>query len=489
MNVITILVDSLNRHCLGPYGNTDVRTPALDRFAEKAVVFDSHFIGAAPCMPARRELMTGRKELFWRPWGPLEPFDRPLAQEAGKSGAVTCMVTDHYHYWEYPAHGYFEFFNSVKMIRGHELDMWNTDPVPELPSWARAIDRHRPGWGTRYYRNVQDFETEEDFFSPKVLSEASDWLERNHTHDKFFLWVECFDVHEPFHVPEPYRSMYFPGEKEGLNCWPPYQEGVGHHEGFWQNTTPEEVDFIRTQYYGKVTMVDHHLEKLFAVMDRYRLWENTAVIITTDHGHELGEKRRFGKQPPHYDTCAHIPLMIWHPALKESFRVNAFTTAVDLYPTILELLDAQDCAAPHGRSLMPLVRRETDTHRDAVVYGEFGFGATVTNREYTYHCSWDENAPLYQYTGLMLWPSADATGGKFIPGVDCPVWKIPRQSGIEIPEMLFDRQADPRQDRNIASERPEIVKKMKALLTRHMQQEGVPPEQYARLGLSTPGGT
>ena len=138
MKVITILMDSLNRHCLGPYGNKFVKTPNLDRFARKAAIFDSHFVGSLPCMPARRELMTGRKEFFWRGWGPLEPFDKPVAVEAKKLGAVTAMVTDHYHYWEQNAHGYLEHFDSVKTIRGHEHDMWNTEPLDKLPPWMQG---------------------------------------------------------------------------------------------------------------------------------------------------------------------------------------------------------------------------------------------------------------------------------------------------------------------------------------------------------------
>ena len=488
MNLIVILIDSLNRRCLGPYGNKTVKTPNLDRFARKAAVFDNHFVGSTPCMPARRELMTGRKEFFWRGWGPLEPFDEPVALEARKAGAVTAMVTDHYHYWENSAHGYLEHFDCVKLIRGHELDMWNTDPCKDddVPRWAKAIDAGRPGLGTRYYKNVKDFREEADFFSPKTLSEAADWLERNHTHKKFFLWAECFDVHEPFHVPEPYRSMYTDKVSEDFNCWPPYQGGFhGHDEKFWDNVTEDELEFIRGQYYGKVTMTDKWLGKLLDKMDEHGLWEDTAVIVTTDHGHELGEKERFGKQPPHYDLNAHIPLMIWHPSLDGTFRVPAFTTAVDVYPTMLEIMGADASRSPHGRSLMPLLRRETGIHRDAVVYGQFGSGATVTNGRYTYHSGWDKNLGLNCYTSVPLRPGRDfenAVSGKFIPGVECPVWKYACGNSPVIPELLFDRIDDPLQDNDLSAFDRAGVREMREVLKNLMDEEGVPPEQYARLG-------
>ena len=483
MNVITILIDSFNRHCLGPYGNRFVKTPNLDKFAQRAAVFDNHFVGSLPCMPARRELMTGRKEFFWRSWGPIEPFDKPIALEARRLGAVTAIVTDHYHYWEYPAHGYLEHFNSVKTIRGHEVDMWNTDPLDTLPRWAQVIEDARPGMGKVYYNNAKDFHGEEDFFSPKTLTEASDWLDKNHKHQKFFLWTECFDCHEPFHVPEPYRSMYTDKLSDEYNLWPPYQEGYhGHNQPFWEKVTPDELEFIRGQYYGKVTMTDKWLGKLFDVMDKHNLWDNTAVIITTDHGHELGEKEKFGKQPPQYDLNAHIPLMVWLPGMNEQKRINALTTAVDLYPTMLELLGETRPDAPHGHSLMPLINGKASTHREAVVYGTHAAGATVTNDQYTYHSTWDPDAEMNNYSAIMLRPSPKAIAGKFIPGVDCPVWKMPCNNQPVIPELLFDRNKDPAQEHDISSGERNTVKRMRELLKKLMDEEGVPPEQYKRLG-------
>lgn len=75
MKVVFVLFDSLNRHALGPYGGTDVPTPNFDRLAERTMVYDNHYVGSMPCMPARRDMMTGRLSFLHRSWGPLEPFD------------------------------------------------------------------------------------------------------------------------------------------------------------------------------------------------------------------------------------------------------------------------------------------------------------------------------------------------------------------------------------------------------------------------------
>ena len=76
MNIILVLVDSLNKSALKTYNpETICETPNLEEFAKKSLIFENHYISSLPCMPARREIFAGRKESMWRPWGPLEMFD------------------------------------------------------------------------------------------------------------------------------------------------------------------------------------------------------------------------------------------------------------------------------------------------------------------------------------------------------------------------------------------------------------------------------
>ena len=100
MKAITVMFDSLNRHMLQPYGGDWVQTPNFQRLSERTATFDNAFIGSMPCMPARRELHTGRYNFLHRSWGPLEPFDDSMPQILGEEGIHSHLVTDHYHYWE-----------------------------------------------------------------------------------------------------------------------------------------------------------------------------------------------------------------------------------------------------------------------------------------------------------------------------------------------------------------------------------------------------
>ena len=98
MRLIFVLFDSLNRLALGPYGGA-IETPNFQRLADRGVTFDRHYAGSLPCIPARRDIQTGRASFFHRSWGPMEPFDRSFTGVLRDKGVHTRLITDHYHYF------------------------------------------------------------------------------------------------------------------------------------------------------------------------------------------------------------------------------------------------------------------------------------------------------------------------------------------------------------------------------------------------------
>ena len=100
-------------------------------------------------------------------------------------------------------------------------------------------------------------------------------------------------------------------------------------------------------------MVDHWFGRLLDTLDEQDLWDETVVIVTSGHGHFLGEHGWIGKpSAPDYNTLAHTPLLIWHPeSPRMGERVDTLTSAVDLHPTILDMLDAPSSDTAHSKSL------------------------------------------------------------------------------------------------------------------------------------------
>lgn len=503
MNVIFITIDSLNRHFLKAYGQPvepEVETPNLDRFARRATVFENHRVGSLPCMPARREFFGGVQEFLWRPWGPMEPFDTPIALAARKNGIATQLITDHYHYFQHGSSGYFEDYQGFEFVRGHEYDAWRTSPKAPDEVLLKQIKAYEPGSfrflnQAQYARNAAVLRKEEDFFAPKVFSGAVRWLEDNRDYERWLLVVDSFDVHEPFHVPEPYASMYTdedPTDPDLVN-WPYY----GRIDEGQSKLTDRQVAFVRAQYAGKLTMVDRWFGKMLDELDRLDLWDDTVVIVTSDHGHYLGDHGWMGKpmDAPLYDVLARTPLFVHHPAspLPPGARVPALTSAVDLYATILESLDAEIPPRTHSRSLMPLLTGERKEHRQWALYGYWGSSVNVTDGRYTYLHPCREDLDAYCYSTMMMNPhrwffppevQEAAESGRFLPYTDSPVWRYPGQSYSrhEAP-MLFDVENDPEQQENLAGRGLTEEGRMRDLLVTALEQIEAPEEHFQRLGL------
>ena len=143
-NAVVVLLDSLNRHLIGPYGGREFETPNLDRFARRAVRFETHFAGSLPCMPARHDLLCGALDFLWKPWGSIELWEEPLTLALRRAGVVTMLVSDHPHLFEVGGENYHCDFTAWDYQRGHESDPWRTRPDP---SWLGAPlfgRRHSP---------------------------------------------------------------------------------------------------------------------------------------------------------------------------------------------------------------------------------------------------------------------------------------------------------------------------------------------------------
>ena len=509
MNVLLVSIDSLRRDFLGAYADRprvtdyDVATPNLDRFAERATVFDTHYAGSLFCMPTRREWLAGVQEFPWRGWGPIEPFDTTLPRAARDAGAFTNLVTDHYHYFQHGANGYFEDYNAFQFVRGHEFDAWKArprNPDDRLLDQAGATDPEDLGFTNRaqYARNVAGFDEREetDFFAPKVFSNAADFV-ADAEWDQWFCYVDSFDVHQPFHCPEPYASMYTdedPRDPE-LTFWPHWGE-IGDGQGA---LTERELDFATAQFAGKVTMIDEWFGRLLDALEEGGQREETAVVVTSDHGYSLGDHGSVGKIfMPLYDHLARTPLLIDHPG-DEGGRVDALTAAVDLHPTLLELLDSTEHGDhPHGRSLAGFVAGDPpENHRDWALYGEWGSGACVTDGRYTYMHPCDPAKPAYCHAttmqnarGIFLptEPKQDAEAGDFLPYAETPVWRFEGEPVQRHPDpVLFDTENDPEQRTDIAETDPETAARMQSLLERALDELDAPTTMADRLGVSRGG--
>ena len=279
MKLVFALFDSLNRLSLESYGSQSIKTPNFKRLSERCVTFDKHFVGSLPCMPARRDMQTGRLNFLHRSWGPLEPFDNSFPEILHNADIYSHLVSDHYHYWEDGGLTYHNRYTTYEFIRGQERDPWKAMVEPPWDRLKKMYHEKQYSEIPRslYYHDIINREyikKEEDFCSVKCFDEGLDFLKNNSKADNWFLQIETFDPHEPFYAPERFREDYPTNYKGPIRDWPPYERVS---EG------PDECDELKANYSAIVALCDAQIGRLLDYFDDNNLWDDTALIVSTDH--------------------------------------------------------------------------------------------------------------------------------------------------------------------------------------------------------------
>ena len=510
MNVVVVIIDTLRRDHVGAYGNAPassrlaepIRTPHLDALAARGALFEHAYVGSFPCLPARRDLWTGRYEFPWRSWGPLEDDDLDLFALLRAHGWITAMVSDHYHLLERDAGNYHFGFDGWGMIRGQESDPLATHRDSDLPK----ADHLTSGVWPHHVRNVSGaWRAEEELYAPRVFRSAGAWLERNATPDArrqrpFCLLVESFDPHEPWDPPPVDVDRLDPG----FSGKRPHSPVYGRAERF----SDGELRQMRALYAAELGMVDRWLGRFLDTFDRLGLWEDTLLVVSTDHGFYLGEHGLVGKPElvPLYAEMSHIPLLVCHPEAEPGARIDALVQWVDLVPTVLDALGlpvpvptpgawtvgtlqrrawegmGEHAGHLHGESLLPLLRGSSSGSREIAVSGKFGDMVRVTDGRWVLYLPPLEDRPL-------TWHGRRAPGRTFA-GRHGPYdagrggYPMTYPAPPYGPE-LYDRAADSGEGGNVHAQNPGEVQRLTRALHDWLASVGGPPEVSVRYDLDT----
>jgi len=438
MNVILLVNDTFRRDHLGCYGNDWIQTPNLDAFAERAAIFDQAYIGSYPTVPNRWDVATGKYGFPTRGWEPLRREDRTMAQMLGRAGVHTQII------WDTPMlashdYNYTRGFKGVTFTHGQKGDPWITNPdlpvrfrgQPHKIKNVRSLDN--------YLRNHFDRRHEREYPVARTMWDAIEWLETNHNHERFFLYVDMWDPHEPFDCPwydyELYADPSFDGDQL---TYPQYGRSTFMTEAEHQN--------CRALYAGQVTLVDRWVGRFLDMADRLGLFEDTLIIWTTDHGHLFGEHELHGKPGAEmgrlYEETTRIPLLVHHPeGVAAGEHVAGIVQPADILPSVLEFMDVTVPEDVEGVSFLPLMRGETDEGR-----------VTAFSNRYP------QNAATVGGSAFDGWVGS---GRVVEPGtVTTDTWTyICMPAGL--PSELYNLEDDPAQEHNVIDDHPEVAAELK----------------------------
>lgn len=500
MKAIMVMYDSLNRAMLESYGCDWTHTPNFKRLAERATQFENCYVGSMPCMPARRELHTGRPNFLHRSWGPLEPFDDSMPEILRNAGICSHLVSDHQHYWEDGGATYHTRYTSWECIRGQEGDPWkeNLNYTLDTRSVFAGKSQFMDKVPIMKAMNVHDQvnrlyqDTEEKTAQVQTFDAGLEFIDVNHDADQWFLQIECFDPHEPFFCDEKYKK-HFDGPLHGEDAlgsdWPPYMP-VQESEAV--------VQTVRNNYAALLEKCDVSLGRVLDKMDEYGLWKDTMLIVCTDHGFLLGEHNWWGKTAmPCYNEIAHTPLYVYDPRLDCAGKhCDTFVQMPDLAATILEFFGQPIPKDMTGKPLHSAMETGVPIH-DHVVFGFHGGEICVTDGKWLYmNAPEHPEDPYYDYTlmpthmrfrftpdELKNWEPAEPfsfTKGLKTMKIRCQGSTVGGTDAVA-PSRLFDIEKDPGQLEEIQNE--EAVRKMKKLIAAYMAETDAPVELYHRYGI------
>lgn len=492
MKTIIVFFDSLNRRFLSSYNDSaPLETPNFTRLSKNSVKFTNSYVGSMPCIPARRELHTGRYNFLHREWGPLEPFDDSMPEILKNNGIYTHLVTDHLHYFEDGGATFHTRYNSFEIVRGEEGDHWKGEVKdPDIPDVVMIPKSHDGSGASNLWRydwiNRKYIRREEDFPQTKTFDFGIEFIEKNHNEDNWLLQIETFDPHEPFYAPEKYREKFSKNYRGKHFDWP---RGKA-------NQTKEEIEHCIDEYKATLSMCDYNLGKVLDMMDKYDMWKDTLLIVGTDHGFLLGEHGYWGKNTmPYYNEIANTPFFIWDPIskIKDEGRSD-IVQMIDWAPTILDFYSLDIPKDMEGRSIFDSIRKKKKL-RDFAIFGVFSGHVNITDGECVYMKSAinEKKDDIYNYTLIPLHMNKRFTVEElktaklsepfsFTKGLK--VLKIKSKEKYCVcafGDLLYNIKNDPfqtapLQDHNLeAFYKKAIIKKMK--------ENDSPKEQFDRLGL------
>ena len=376
-NIVLLITDTYRYDNLGDRAERPVRSPALDRFiAERATEIHGSYVGSFPTIPHRTDVATG--VCGWPHYG-WQAIDlsgpNHIAAMLGEQGYSTQLLCDCPHLFRARFN---EKFDAAFQNRGQEADrpiLHLNDPIETVvpDEKTRTRPRFKDNTLVNTHRWVNRYCTSElDMFPAKTGQLTIRWLEENCDAGPFFLWVDFFDPHEPWDAPEYLVRRYDP-EYSGT---PMLHPNYGPSSAF----TPEELKNLWAHYAAESEVVDRWLGRVLQKIDDLQLWDDTIVVVTSDHGMSVGEHERTGKSNIHdaderywpiYPEIGHTPFLIAGGDVPRAKSLDILVQPMDLLPTVCELAGAEvkPPKAFDGKSFAGPVLSGKGAHRDCVVSG------------------------------------------------------------------------------------------------------------------------
>jgi arylsulfatase len=329
-NLLFFLVDALRPDHVGCYGYTRPTTPAIDKLAERGIVFTNN---TSPSSYTRATVPSIFTSVY--------PFVHGVLTQTREAESLS--------------EDFMTLAETLK-ARGYVTGAYMPNPsLKRVFNFDQGFDVYRDDLMPRPY----DMQADSHETASKIHRQALEFLD-SHPGRSFFLYLHYRDVHGPYVPPAPYDRMFWSGEAEGT----PKETFRNPPEYLRLPWAPKSVDYYLAQYDGEIRYSDDRITEFLAELDRRGRLKNTVIVVSSDHGEAFLEHGGWGHGTTLYQEEIHAPLILVLPdSPLAGRRVDAPVQTLDLFPTFLELLGAEIPIEIQGKSLLAAARGSTDPLR------------------------------------------------------------------------------------------------------------------------------
>jgi arylsulfatase len=440
-NLLLIMCDQLRFDALGCYGNSLVKTPNIDRLAQRGICFDQAYSQTPVCVPARHGLISGLNPFelgLLKNENLAKEIDHPLPELIRKQGYFTCAVGKMHFQPERKHYGFDRMLLSEE-IPSHFADDEYLQFLREQ-GYGHLTEPH--GKRSELYYVPQISELPEHLHTTAWTGDTTCRVIRENQNRPFFIFSSFIKPHPPFDPCVPYDTMYaleqvpLPVRREFERTPDDYAIDVMNDykvNGIDSLTLEDELK-MRAYYYGSVSQMDKQIGRILDTLESCGLIDDTLIVFTSDHGEMLGDHYSYGKRT-FYEASAKVPLIVsWPASVPQGERREQLALLQDIYASFITASGGNVPEASSGLNLLAAASDPDQPLRDRI-FAEVGRGRVMKmmlrwgNYKFIYHTN----------------------GGKI---------------------NLFDMENDPEEFTDISAEHPELCLQCREAMAQYYQSYG-----------------
>lgn len=411
-DVLFISIDDLN-DWVGPLnGHPQTKTPNMDRLAEQGIVFANAYAPAMLCNPSRAAIMTGIP--------PASSGVYTNQTDWRRTARLRNLPTIPRYFQD---NGY-RTYGAGKLFHSSTFNPWAYFGYNDTTAWHAyfpSLDRQLPDEVTPHVRPANGYDPNANFDwsslsttdmamgDGQVVTWSVEQILREEDAPRFNA-VGIYRPHLPWYLPQEYFDMHPlesielpPVIDDDLDDVPAAAQqrgggalnGAAIHEWITEDETRQRWQEGVRGYLASISFADAMLGHVLDALEQSGRYDNTIIVLWSDHGYHLGEKARWRKETL-WREATHVPLIIVAPGVTTAgTRTDSAVSLVDLYPTLVELAGLDMPAHPEGVSLVPLLRNPDAQWEHAAVSTNRLGNHAVSTEHYRYIRYQDGSEELY----------------------------------------------------------------------------------------------